>query len=80
MDWRSLVEPACLPLGTDFFPNNLVSEFVESQYTLFYDDEKWAMQTERLASDLSGHPDLSERQIFFQLMLQRLGQVQSVAK
>ena len=75
MDWKSLIEPACLPLGTDFFPENLVAEFVESQYTLYYDDERWGTQSERIGSDLAGHPDLSERQIFFQLVLQRLSQV-----
>eukprot|EP00117_Sycon_ciliatum_P040019 scpid10260/ scgid29477/ DEP domain-containing protein 5 len=74
LDWKSLAEPACLPLGTDFEPENLSTDFMESQYTLYYDDEKWDTQMERAAADVAGHPDLSERQIFFQLVLQRLGQ------
>ena len=38
MDWKSIEIPACLPLTTDFFPNNLKNEYYEHHYALFADD------------------------------------------
>lgn len=38
MDWKSLITPACLPLTTEFFPDNLDNEYYENPYSLSADD------------------------------------------
>ena len=41
VDWKSLVIPACLPVTTDFYPDNrsLINDYVESEYTLLPEDQ-----------------------------------------
>lgn len=66
VDWKSLVIPACLPVTTDFYPDNrsLINDYVESEYTLLPDVQSPNFdQNDNLAS-----------QVFQELICQRLQQ------
>ncbi|XP_074596917.1 GATOR complex protein Iml1 isoform X2 [Brevipalpus obovatus] len=78
VDWKSLVIPACLPLTTDFIPDNrsLDNDYVESEYSLLPE-----VQSTDLQKACDNDPDnprnrlpLTTIQVFHELICQRLQQ------
>lgn len=69
VDWKSLTIPACLPLTTDYFPDerSLVSDYLVSDYSLLPDDVNADYSSQRARP-------LSTKEVFFELVSQRLAQ------
>lgn len=73
MDWKSLVVPACLPITTDYFPDEicLKTDYLFSDYNLLPDDVNADYARKRAIY----RPPLKTREVFFELISQRLAQV-----
>ncbi|XP_071550419.1 GATOR complex protein Iml1 isoform X2 [Panulirus ornatus] len=70
VDWKSLTLPACLPITTDYFPEeqSLHNDYVVADYNLLPDD------MEEPARPSSGRKPLTTKQVFLELVSQRLAQ------
>lgn len=66
MDWKSLTLPACLPITTDYFPEeqSLHNDYVVADYNLLVDEP-----------DESARRPLTTKMVFLELVSQRLAQV-----
>lgn len=73
VDWKSMVFPACLPLTTDFFPDkvNLQKFHVFSNYNLLPEDVNAEVALKRAVY----RAPLSTTEVFYQMICQRLSQV-----
>nr|XP_045624645.1 GATOR complex protein Iml1-like isoform X2 [Procambarus clarkii] len=70
VDWKSLTLPACLPITTDYFPEDqsLHNDYVVADYNLLPDD------MEEPAKPSSGNKPLTTKMVFLELVAQRLSQ------
>lgn len=73
MDWKSLTIPACLPITTDYFPDqqSLHNDYVVSDYTLLPD----SVNAEYAANRAIYRKPLTTDEVFRELISQRLAQV-----
>lgn len=73
MDWKSLTIPACLPITTDYFPDqrSLHNDYVVSDYTLLPD----SVNAEYAANRAIYRKPLTTEEVFRELISQRLAQV-----
>lgn len=73
VDWKSLTIPACLPITTDYFPDqrSLHNDYVVSDYTLLPD----SVNAEYAASRAIYRKPLTTEEVFRELISQRLAQV-----
>lgn len=73
VDWKSMVYPACLPITTDFFPDNvnLQSFYVFSNYNLLPEDVNAEFSLKRAVY----RQPLLTLEVFYQMICQRLSQV-----
>lgn len=73
VDWKSLTIPACLPITTDYFPDqrSLNNDYVVSDYTLLPD----SVNAEYAANRAIYRKPLSTDEVFKELVSQRLAQV-----
>lgn len=79
VDWKSIVIPACLPLTTDFIPDNrsLDNDYVESEYSLLPEVQSNDVQGKACDNDTENpktRPALTSSQVFQELICQRLQQ------
>lgn len=79
VDWKSLVVPACLPITTDFFPDqrSLQNDYVVTSYSLLPEDQGAELLTRvcyRGGEDLRNHIPFSVQQVLEELTCQRLQQ------
>ncbi|XP_018898821.2 GATOR complex protein Iml1 isoform X2 [Bemisia tabaci] len=72
VDWKSLTIPACLPITTDYFPDEicLKTDYVFSDYNLLPDDVNADFAQQRSSEKKS----LSTKEVFYELVSQRLAQ------
>ncbi|XP_050548397.1 GATOR complex protein Iml1-like, partial [Daktulosphaira vitifoliae] len=72
VDWKSLVFPACLPITTDYFPDDvtLQSYYVFSNYNLLPEDVNADFAQQRAVY----RQPLSTLEVFYQMVSQRLAQ------
>lgn len=72
VDWKSLTAPACLPITTDYFPDNraLNNDYLVSNYTLLPDDVNADYASNRAVYQ----KPLSTLEVFKELISQRLAQ------
>lgn len=77
VDWKSLTIPACLPITTDYFPDqrSLHNDYVVSDYTLLPD----SVNAEYAADRAIYRKPLTTDEVFKELVSQRLAQVISDA-
>uniref|UniRef100_A0A2S2R9E1 DEP domain-containing protein 5 n=1 Tax=Sipha flava TaxID=143950 RepID=A0A2S2R9E1_9HEMI len=70
VDWKSMVFPACLPITTDYFPDdvNLQSFYVFSNYNLLPEDVNVEVALQRAVY----RQPLSTLEVFYQMICQRL--------
>lgn len=70
VDWKSLTIPACLPLTTDYFPDerSLETDYVVSDYSLLPDDVNADYAQQRVVY----RPPLTTKEVFLELVSQRL--------
>lgn len=68
VDWKSLCLPACLPITTDYFPEDrsLHNDYVVADYNLLPED---------MNEHARGRKTLDTTQVFLELVSQRLAQV-----
>lgn len=73
VDWKSLTIPACLPITTDYFPDqrSLQNDFVVSDYSMIPDDVNADYGGQQRAS---GRRKLETQEVFRELISQRLSQ------
>lgn len=73
VDWKSMVFPACLPITTDYFPDDvtLQSFYVFSNYKLLPDYVNAEFALRRAVY----RQPLSTVEVFYQMICQRLAQV-----
>lgn len=73
VDWKSLTIPACLPITTDYFPDqrSLHNDYVVSDYTLLPD----SVNAEYAANRAIYRKPLTTDEVFRELISQRLAQV-----
>lgn len=73
VDWKSLTIPACLPITTDYFPDqrSLHNDYVVSDYTLLPD----SVNAEYAADRAIYRKPLTTDEVFKELVSQRLAQV-----
>lgn len=73
VDWKSLTIPACLPITTDYFPDDvcLCRDYVFSDYNLLPDDVNADYAQQRVIY----RKPLQTREVFQELISQRLSQV-----
>lgn len=73
VDWKSLTIPACLPITTDYFPDqrSLHNDYVVSDYSLLPD----SVNTEYAANRAIYRKPLTTDEVFCELISQRLAQV-----
>lgn len=73
VDWKSLTIPACLPITTDYFPDerSLQNDYVLSDYDLLPDDVNADFAQRRAIYK----KPLTTREVFKELVSQRLAQV-----
>lgn len=73
VDWKSLTIPACLPITTDYFPDqrSLHNDYVVSDYTLLPD----SVNAEYAANRAIYRKPLTTEEVFRELISQRLAQV-----
>ena len=74
VDWKSLTIPACLPITTDYFPDqrSLQNDFVVSDYSLIPDDVNADYGKQGVSA--SGRRPLETQEVFRELISQRLTQ------
>lgn len=72
MDWKSLTIPACLPITTDYFPDQraLQNDYVVSDYNLLPDDVNADFAQQRAIY----RKPLTTAEVFRELVSQRLAQ------
>jgi len=72
VDWKSLTIPACLPITTDYFPDerSLQIDYVVSDYSLLPDDVNADYAQQRVVY----RRPLTTREVFSELVSQRLAQ------
>ncbi|CAG7725373.1 unnamed protein product [Allacma fusca] len=72
VDWKSLTIPACLPITTDYFPDDksLQIDYVLSEYSLLPDDVNADYAQQRAVY----RTPLTTKQVFFEIVSQRLAQ------
>ncbi|VVC42362.1 Hypothetical protein CINCED_3A011295 [Cinara cedri] len=72
VDWKSMVFPACLPITTDYFPDDvsLQSFYVFSNYNLLPEDVNAEVALQRAVY----RPPLGTKEVFYQMVYQRLSQ------
>lgn len=72
MDWKSLTIPACLPITTDYFPDQraLQNDYVVSDYNLLPDDVNADFAQQRAIYK----KPLTTPEVFRELISQRLSQ------
>ncbi|XP_073982946.1 GATOR complex protein Iml1 isoform X2 [Rhodnius prolixus] len=72
VDWKSLTIPACLPITTDYFPDDvcLCRDYVFSDYNLLPDDVNADYAQQRVIY----RKPLQTREVFQELISQRLSQ------
>jgi len=70
-----LTIPACLPITTDYFPDqrSLQNDFLVSEYSIIPDDVNCISDYVAQAKATS-RPPLETKQVFYELISQRLGQ------
>jgi len=75
VDWKSLVFPACLPITTDYFPDEvtLQSYYLFSNYNLLPDYVNAEVALQRAVY----RQPLSALEVFYQMICQRLSQVKA---
>lgn len=73
VDWKSLTIPACLPITTDYFPDqrSLHNDYVVSDYTLLPD----SVNAEYASNRAIYRKPLTTDEVFRELISQRLAQV-----
>lgn len=73
VDWKSMVFPACLPITTDYFPDDvdLQSFYLFSNYNLLPEDVNADVALQRAVY----REPLSTTEVFYQMICQRLSQV-----
>lgn len=73
VDWKSLTIPACLPITTDYFPDqrSLHNDYVVSDYTLLPE----GVNVEYAQNRAIYREPLSTEKVFKELISQRLAQV-----
>lgn len=73
MDWKSLTIPACLPITTDYFPDqrSLHNDYVVSDYTLLPE----GVNVEYAQNRAIYREPLNTEKVFNELISQRLAQV-----
>lgn len=73
VDWKSLTIPACLPITTDYFPDqrSLHNDYVVSDYTLLPE----GVNLEYAQSRAIFREPLNTEKVFKELVSQRLAQV-----
>lgn len=73
VDWKSLTIPACLPITTDYFPDevSLQNDYVLSDYNLLPDDVNADFAQNRAVYK----KPLTTNEVFKELVSQRLAQV-----
>lgn len=73
VDWKSLTIPACLPITTDYFPDqrSLHNDYVVSDYTLLPE----GVNVEYAQNRAIYREPLSTEKVFKELVSQRLAQV-----
>lgn len=73
VDWKSLTIPACLPITTDYFPDEvcLRTDYVFSDYNLLPD----AVNADYAQQRVIYRKPLSTQEVFQELVSQRLAQV-----
>lgn len=79
VDWKSLVMPACLPITTDFFPDqrSLNNDYQMHDYVLLPEDQGLELLSHvcyRDGEDLRNHLPFSTQQVLEELVCQRLQQ------
>lgn len=72
VDWKSLTIPACLPLTTDYFPDerSLKTDYLVSDYSLLPDD----VNADYISQRAIYRRPLTTKEVFFELVSQRLAQ------
>lgn len=72
VDWKSLTIPACLPLTTDYFPDDrsLQVDYLVSDYNLLPDDVNADYSQQRAVY----RRPLTTKEVFMELVSQRLAQ------
>jgi hypothetical protein len=72
VDWKSVTIPACLPLTTDYFPDerSLHVDYLVSDYNLLPDDVNADYSSQRAVY----RRPLTTREVFAELVSQRLAQ------
>ena len=72
MDWKSLTTPACLPITTDYFPDerSLQKDYFLFEYSILPDDIGTPEEPGGAA-----HRQLTTREVFTEMVSQRLSQV-----
>ena len=77
MDWTSFVEPACLPLTTDFYPDNstLARDYTDYPTNLTVNAYGEVYESEVSLGWRSNHLNMSTIQAFKEMISQRLLQV-----
>ncbi|XP_023323795.1 GATOR complex protein DEPDC5 [Eurytemora carolleeae] len=72
VDWKSITYPACLPVTTDYKPDQrtLETEYLISEYNLSPDEHN----SEHMPRSPLQKPPLSTREVFTELISQRLSQ------
>lgn len=78
VDWKSLVTPACLPIGTDYFPDqrSLQNDYVLSDYSLLPEDiiAENACPKYFQNDDDNSRRSLTTNEVYKELICQRLQQ------
>lgn len=78
MDWKSLTIPACLPITTDYFPDqrSLQNDFLVSEYSIIPDDVNGVSVNDlnNQQHKASSRRTLETNEIFLELISQRLSQ------
>ncbi|XP_032791433.2 GATOR complex protein Iml1 [Daphnia magna] len=77
VDWKSLTIPACLPITTDYFPDqrSLQNDFLVSEYSIIPDDvNSISVNDCGQQQKLSFRRPLETKEVFLELISQRLSQ------
>ena len=77
MDWPSLTEPACLPITTDYFPDEatLNKSYSDTPAQLLDSNISSGMAVEKVATSWrADHQNMNTYQIFREMISQRLSQ------
>ena len=74
VDWKSITYPACLPITTDYRPDErtLNNDYVISQYNLT--PVEFTSAADSRSSSVLTRPSLTTREVFLELISQRLAQ------